>query len=237
MGGPRLTAVGVVVPAHDEEAFVGACLTSVRHAVDVLRSEAPGIAVEVLVVLDRCTDRTAEVVAAQGVTAWPVDAGSVGAARRAGVARVAELLSGHPADGVLVVNTDADCTVPGPWLVDHLALAADHDLVQGWVRPDPADLSAPALSAWLSDNPVDRGSLHGANLGVRLAAYLEAGGFPEVDEHEDLLLVRALKACGARAVSGTTVLTSGRREGRVPGGFAGYLRTLDEGLDHGLDRP
>lgn len=223
---PVVRAVRVVVPAHDEEAHVGACVASVLRAIETLERERPGVSARVVVVLDRCADRTAEVVAAYDVQVVTVSAGCVGGARRAGVGAVAA--AADEAAEVLVVNTDADCEVPSRWLVEHLDLAATYDLVQGEVLPDPADLSAAALTLWRVHNPAGTGSLHGANLAFRLDAYFAVGGFEQVAEQEDLLLVRALKAAGyAAGCGGASVLTSGRRAGRVPGGFAGYLRDLD----------
>lgn len=225
-----IAAVLVVVPAHDEEERIGACLDSVRQAADRVVRDAPGVSVSVVVVLDRCTDRTAAVVGHRpGVTTVAVDHGCVGAARRAGVRFGSDQLGHDPAE-VLVVNTDADCTVPVGWLVDHLALARDHDLVLGEVEPHADEMSPASLALWWDRHPVGRGSLHGANLGVRLDAYERAGGFPEVAQQEDVLLVRALRADGAAVVGGTRVTTSGRRLGRVPAGFATYLAGLDDEL-------
>ncbi|MFC6344030.1 hypothetical protein ACFP8W_18770, partial [Nocardioides hankookensis] len=73
--------------------------------------------------------------------------------------------------------------------------------------------------------------VHGANLGVRLTAYLEAGGFPEVREHEDVALFEAVLRTGRPWVTGTRVTTSARLRGRTPGGFAGYLRALTRESD------
>jgi hypothetical protein len=235
-------AVHVVVPAHDEELLVGGCLVSVLEAAVELRRRHPRVLVDVVVVLDRCTDGTAAVVAelaagrgsgpAEPVVALDVDAGSVGAARRRGLDHVTALdaAAGFDPARVWICNTDADCMVPPDWLVDHVSLARGHDLVQGEVRPVESDLTPVALGVWDERHPAGRGSLHGANLGFRLAAYLAVGGFVEVADQEDLLLVRAMKARGASSVGGTRVLTSGRRESRVPGGFAGYLRGLDDEL-------
>ena len=47
-------AVGVVVPAHNEETLLPACLSALRRAVNIV-----GIPAQVLVVADTCTDQTA----------------------------------------------------------------------------------------------------------------------------------------------------------------------------------
>ena len=71
--------------------------------------------------------------------------------------------------------------------------------------------------------------MHGANLGFRAAAYLQAGGFPDVPTAEDHALVTALAAAGGRVLRtrALTVVTSARREARAPNGFSHYLADLD----------
>lgn len=83
-GPSRFERVGVVVPAHDEQSLLPDCLGALRvAAVRVL------VAVHLLVVVDACTDRSAEVVEAAGfVAALAVWERSVGAARRAGFSRL-----------------------------------------------------------------------------------------------------------------------------------------------------
>ena len=70
--------------------------------------------------------------------------------------------------------------------------------------------------------------VHGANLGFGLDDYLAAGGWSRLGEREDRRLVDALLAAGDLTGAGLDVVTSGRLLNRVPGGFAGYLRTITE---------
>ncbi|GAA1764771.1 glycosyltransferase family 2 protein [Nocardioides hankookensis] len=224
--------VAVVVPARDEGARLGGCLASVAAARAVLQDRRPTLVVDVVVVLDRCTDRSAEIARSAGATCVVVDVGSVGAARRAGVARAAALGADSSTEQVWISTTDADTTVPTGWLVDHVQLAdLGHDLVVGAVHPEPDELSPAGLHAWRSRHAGPDVHVHGANLGVRLTAYLEAGGFPEVREHEDVALFEAVLRTGRPWVTGTRVTTSARLRGRTPGGFAGYLRALTRESD------
>jgi hypothetical protein len=48
-----IRAAGVVVPAHDEQTLLPACLAALRHA-----AEAVSVPVHLLVVADACSDRT-----------------------------------------------------------------------------------------------------------------------------------------------------------------------------------
>lgn len=216
--------VHVVVPAHDEEQLLGRCLASLRAAAEDLDGD---VAVRTTVVLDRCTDGSAEIAASYGADLVAVDAACVGVARAAGVDRVAALAAGHDPRTVLVATTDADSVVPVTWL-RHLRdlVAVGHELVVGAVRPDPADVSGPALARWTSLHHRPAAHVHGANLAFTLAAYERVGGFPPVGTHEDVLLVAAMRSAGCRWTTGTTVLTSGRTVGRAPGGFAAYVGAL-----------
>ena len=71
--------------------------------------------------------------------------------------------------------------------------------------------------------------VHGANLGVRASAYLQAGGFPQEPTAEDHAFVSALTASGCRVLRtrALPVATSARRESRAPHGFSRYLAELD----------
>ena len=69
---------GVVVPAHDEEDLLPACLAALQKAAGQAR-----IPVHLLVVADSCTDGTAVVAADGGAEVMGIRARNVGAARAA----------------------------------------------------------------------------------------------------------------------------------------------------------
>ncbi|WP_200956428.1 glycosyltransferase [Nocardioides sp. Soil777] len=227
-----VAALAVVVPARDEERLLPACLDSLAFAVQSLTDARPTIACRVFVVLDSCVDGTADIVAGRrGVTAVPVAAGRVGAARAAGVEAAAEWARGVDPSRTWVASTDADTVVPPHWLTAQVALAADgHALVVGTVLPDPRDLTDHEHALWRERHVLGDGHehVHGANLGFTLAAYRRVGGFPHLPVHEDVELVRALRASGVSwiAAGGVAAVTSGRREARAPHGFAAYLDGL-----------
>jgi hypothetical protein len=70
--------------------------------------------------------------------------------------------------------------------------------------------------------------IHGANLGVSADAYVRAGGFKPLAFDEDIALVNALKATGARIAwsAAPRVRTSARLDSRACNGFGDYLRFL-----------
>jgi glycosyltransferase involved in cell wall biosynthesis len=214
----RIRAVAVVIPARDEEALVGRCLASVEAA--AVRARARGIRVHVVLVADDCRDRTAEVARAAGVEVIESAAGRVGAARARGVATALAAWDGAD-DELWIACTDADSVVPSAWITSQLALAdAGADVVVGTVRPELDALSPAQIAAWRATRVPGEANGH-----VHADAYVRAGGFPEVAEHEDVDLVARLRGTGVTITASAAgeVLTSGRRDGRTPGGYAGYL--------------
>lgn len=232
MTSPRpVTAVAVVVPARDEEELLPGCLDAITIAAQRVR-----VPVTTVVCLDRCTDRTAEVVAERPeVIGVECAAGVVGTARALGVRTALGHLAGHDHADVWVACTDADSRVPADWLEHQLQLAdGGVDLVLGTVDLVGDDLPPATASRWWHDYSrlVDEAShshVHGANVGVRASAYLAVGGFAPVSAHEDVLLTRAVaRLPGATVVPSVAVpvATSDRLRGRAPEGVSADLRRL-----------
>ncbi len=224
----------MAIPAHNEEALLRRCVTSVTSALAHARRHEPGLRTALVVALDACTDALAA--EAGDVDAIHLDARCVGAARRAAVAAALARLPGMDAAHTWIAMTDADTVVPVEWITHQLELmASGADVVLGTVRPDFADLTARHAAYWRATHQRGRpaGNIHGANLGLRAATYFSAGGVPDLDEHEDVALVGAARALGAdvRASDVHEVVTSGRFEGRTPGGYAAFLRQVHRRLD------
>lgn len=226
-------AVVVVVPVHDEAALLEGCLTALEAAVAAAR-----ITCVVRIVLDACTDASAHIAERHPFPVVRVEANAVGAARASGVRAALAALPHVPPHRVWIANTDADSAVPVNWITLQLELAAaGADVVVGTVRPDFDDLTEEHRRLWLDTHETGRpnGHTHGANLGVRASTYLQASGFGDLVEHEDVRLVEACRAAGAvvTASDAAEVVTSGRFTGRTPGGYAGYLRDQARHLPRG----
>lgn len=215
--------VVVVIPVRNEEELLARCLSSVSSAVAHLASA------HVVVVLDDCDDGSEAIARTFDVELRAIGARSVGAARAIGVAH-GLASSPAPRNRTWIACTDADSEVPVGWLTTQVALAdAGADVVVGTVRPDPADLTHHQLRSWASTRVEGQpnGHVHGANLGLRASVYHRVGGFSLQPEHEDVDLVARVRSDPGVVVVATDradVLTSGRSEGRTPGGYAGYLR-------------
>ena len=153
-------------------------------------------------------------------------------ARAEGVEAAAAWAATVGSRSLWVASTDADSVVPPHWLTAQVGWAAEGiGLVVGTVVPRPGDLSPATLSAWHQRHSTADGHdhVHGANLGFRLDAYRAVGGFPPLHTHEDVRLVAAMAGAAVPTVAtgAVPVVTSGRRTGRAPGGFAHYLAELD----------
>jgi GT2 family glycosyltransferase len=223
-----IEAAGVVVPAHDEETLLPACLMALRRAVN-----AVGIPVQVLVVADTCTDQTAVTARAWGARVLSIRARNVGAARAAGMTELLRLTAGRDPAAFWLVTTDADTVVPPGWLRRQLSYAArGWDVVLGTVEVTDWDEHPPhvpaAFDALYEFEAGPHPHVHGANLGIRASAYLTAGGFRPLRTAEDHALLAAATEAGCPVVqaSDLTVQTSGRRQARAPHGFGHLLRTL-----------
>lgn len=229
MNGP-FWHVGVLIPARDEEELLPRCLRSVRAACKVLPAS---VTVDLVVVVDSSSDRTLEIaqkmVRGMGVVAC-ADLGVAGQARGLAAALALDRYKGDRSRCWLA-NTDADCIVPKQWLASQIALAAaDVEAVAGTVAVDTfrehdAIVEARFRETYLIRQDGWHSHVHAANLGVRADAYLRAGGWHDLATGEDHDLWRRLEAIGARRLSTSRieVLTSGRRVGRAPHGFAEAL--------------
>lgn len=173
------------------------------------------------------------------------DAGSPGAVRT--LAIEAAQRAGGPVDptGVWIFSTDADSTVPADWITGTLAAAGPAVALVGMVELADGHLGPKARAR--HDEIVRRGAaggrdraagereqlahdhVYGANLAVRLDAYLAVGGFSDLPHGEDHELIRRLIQAGVTILCTLTprVRTSDRTQGRATGGLADLLARLE----------
>lgn len=230
----------VVLPALDEEAYIGACLGAIA-------AQDSGEPFAVIVVDDGSRDATVAVARATAREAGlalevvPGPRRGPGPARQAGLDRAARRLiaAGRP-DG-LVASTDADTRVAADWLRRQaLLLRSGVDAVGGWIELDPdeaglleeAVLTRRALRAGQrleivrrSDPAAEHHHFAGASIGLRASTYAALGCELPTDL-EDVALAEALLAAGARVMRSRSigVVTSARRVGRAQRGLAADLR-------------
>ena len=244
----------VVVPARDEEERIGACL----DALGAQSGLEPG-SWEVLLVLDRCRDRTRERALASAAShphlALQLLDGpgqGSGGARAMGMDAACERLHavGRP-DG-LIASTDADTRVAPDWLARQLDLArGGARAIGGRIELCPVEREelnqaviaghrAQSLTRFervLANLPddgsvADHWQFSGASMAVTADTYRAVGGLGESVHSEDEALERALLERGVpieRRLE-VKVTTSPRLDGRASHGLGRLLRTLAEPL-------
>jgi len=196
--------ISVVVPAHQEEAWLGATLQA-------LVGRTP---FEAIVVANGCTDRTANVARAHGARTVETPLAGVSRARNLGAAA---------ATGDVLLFLDAD-TWLAPGALDAIAAVvpprADYGTVR--IRPDRPTLPAVVTTTLLAWGH----RLAGTSLGVLFctrALFARSGGFDErlVAGEDNDLNARLRRLGGRRCYLGRVdAYTSMRRFERL-----GYLRT------------
>lgn len=222
--------VAVLIPARDEEELLPRCLRSILIATAALRALVRS---EVIVVADTSVDRTSQI--ASGIlkshgSVVNVSVGTVGTARRL-AARYVLTRNRGPLSRLWLANTDADCVVPPNWIVNQLRLAESGiEAIAGTINVDSFEEHEPEVAerfrtSYLIAKDGTHTHVHGANLSVRADAYCRAGGWTDLRTAEDHDLWRRLIRTGARTASTARieVVTSGRRVGRAPDGFAAAL--------------
>ena len=210
---PKLT---FVIPAHNEEANIAKCLSSIEAQLKEVRRDA-----EIIVVNNACTDGTKRIASSfKGVTVVDEPNKGLVKARRAG------FLASH---GDLIANVDADTLLTPGWIEKVIKEFGDH--------PDIVALSGPYIYYDLSTvqracirlfyyggyffSLINRfilkngAMLQGGNFIVRRDALLAIGGFntEQFDFYgEDTDLARRLNAVGpVKFMFDLPMYTSGRR--------------------------
>jgi hypothetical protein len=228
----RTSAVGVVLPIHNEEERLGASL----HALGSAMAELPtSLDCRVALMLDTCSDGSPAIARnwsrRHGALLVSCDLGNVGAVRRAGCGA---LLGSWPrlhARHVWLSTTDADSQVPRQWLTAQVAaheagvnLWTGRVAVKDWShhRPDTAQ-------RWTEDYESQSAPIHGTSMGINGQVYLDIGGFDALLTGEDRDLYFRAVAAGVAPHHDATVpvITSARRVARAPLGFAHVLNTLE----------
>ena len=163
----------VVIPAHNEERFIGKCLESAVRASERVRPDR----VEIIVVANRCTDRTAEIAAQFGARVLTNDDKCLSAIRNTGV---------RAANGEIVVTIDADSVMSDDALAEVRAMLASGRYVGGGsrIKFDRMSLGIFCSAVYVAANliPVmlkNRAPVSGGMFWFRKQDFEAVGGFDE----------------------------------------------------------
>ncbi len=192
--------ISFIVPAHNEELWIGKCLGSIRTAMEKLAEPY-----EVIVVDDASTDSTPQIAKQMGARMIRVNHRKISAVRNAGA---------HAASGEVFIFVDADTQVNEP--VVRAALAVLRSGAAGGACVFEFDGVIPLWGRVIHRFAVTLGRLlrlaGGCFLFCTREAYAAAGGFSEqLYAGEDMAFVQALKKVGRFVVPKPTVVTSGRK--------------------------
>jgi hypothetical protein len=207
----------VAIPVKNEEERIGRCLESLAEQTGVEAGE-----VLVVLMLNNCSDRTAETVRALAPRLpfrlhvhhvdLPDPYANAGWARRLAMEAAAQAV----ADDGLILTTDADTVVDVDWIeANRREIAGGVDAVAGYVMADPMELME------LDPGILERGALEWEY--QQLAAELEARMDPEAHD----AWPRHNQNCGASAA---VTAAAYRRIGGLPPKRVGEDRALFEML-------
>jgi len=193
--------ISFIVPAHNEEAWVGRCVSAIRDG-----AESLGEPHEIIVVDDASSDATASIALQQGAQVIRVEHRQIAATRNAGA---------RQAHGNILFFVDADTLTNAPAIQSALrairAGAIGGGCVprfEGWLPwwfrlTEPLIEPAVRLARFLPS---------GTFLFCTRSAFQTAGGFDEnYYAAEEVVFVAALKRQGRFAILAEPVVTSGRK--------------------------
>jgi glycosyltransferase involved in cell wall biosynthesis len=163
--------ISVVIPAYNEERFLPQTLERVHQAVKRLDA-APGRVIEVIVVDNASSDRTAEIALASGARVVPVPEHNIARVRNAGAGA---------ASGELLIFLDADTLVPETVLSRIVQVMDDPSCLGGAVDTDyqPARLLMRAYLRMWRLIGLSFGMAQGALQFCRRDAFSALGGYDE----------------------------------------------------------
>lgn len=202
---PKNPQISVVVPAYNEEDYLEKNLSS------IVSQNFKNF--ELIVVDNVSTDKTSEIAKSFGAKVIFCAKKGVGAARQAGF---------MAAKGAVIATTDADNILPKNWLSTiNKAFEKDKKMVAygGLFRLYSGPFSARIAVKYLAYPvfQIDRvfsgkWSLIAQNMAVKKSAFLEVGGFKDVQMAEDADLAQRLSEAGkVRLDKNFLVYASGRR--------------------------
>lgn len=192
--------ISFIVPAHNEELWIGDCLASIRESMKSVAEQY-----EVIVVDDASTDATSQIASEFGAHIIHVDYRKISAVRNAGV-------RASSGDTLFFVDADTKANVA---VVQEALAAMRSGAFGGGCIPDldgPVPLWAHIIHrvAVLTARVVRL--VGGCFLFCTRDAFQKVGGFSEqLRAGEDIAFVRSLKKQGRFVVPGPAIVTSGRK--------------------------
>ncbi|OPZ09127.1 MAG: putative glycosyltransferase EpsJ [candidate division BRC1 bacterium ADurb.BinA364] len=193
--------VSIVVPAFNEEKWIGECLRSIARA--RLQADPEGAVEEIIVVDNNSNDRTAELARGEGARVVFEPVNQIARARNAGAAAAA---------GDWLLFIDADSTLPANLLAETLSVMRGGKAIGGGALVRfPA--TAPRMALWgaaiWKQLSIRLHWAAGSYIFARADAFREVGGFnQELFFSEEIDLSRRLGRLGRKRGLGFVIIVS-----------------------------
>ncbi|MEM0911276.1 MAG: glycosyltransferase [Pseudomonadota bacterium] len=188
--------ISIVIPAHNEEKYIEKCLASIK-----LQQLPAGVSTEIVVVLNRCTDKTEQIAREYGAKIVHEDIKNISTIRNAGV---------EHASGEWVVTIDADSWMSSGVLSQIAKLACTGLFIGGGVTIRPERYSPGIVASY--GVLLIPAAMMGLSFGLywfRKEDFLALGGF-DTCKHiaEDVDFQCRLKKLGKREGKKLKIITN-----------------------------
>ncbi|MCH5192302.1 MAG: glycosyltransferase [Oscillospiraceae bacterium] len=227
----------VVIPAHNEEKYIGKCLRSVISAAKYVAPDS----VEIIVVANRCTDKTAAIARHYGARVLSNDEKCIASIRNTGV---------KTANGEIVVTIDADSRMTKYSLVEIKSMLQSGSYVGGGTNPrfDRMSVGIAFSSLYVALNLLPTmiksgGYLSGAMFWFYKKDFELIGGFDEsLVSLEDMDFAKRLKKLGVSrgqkygTLKRSYIVTSSRKFNEFGDWYLIKNRKLTKRIFTGKDR-
>ncbi|MBR1750784.1 MAG: glycosyltransferase [Ruminococcus sp.] len=188
-----MKSISVIIPAHNEEKYAARCICSIKAAAKNYGGET-----EIIVVCNRCTDRTAEIAEKHGARVIFNEDRCIAKVRNAGI---------FAAKGDIIVTIDCDNRMTKGTLREIAALLDTGRYIGGGA---PIRFERYSAALFLNDLLCELSffvtGLYCGIFWAERATFEAVGGFVEKKAMEDAATAKALKAYGKRQGKKYTVL-------------------------------
>ncbi|MBR6967477.1 MAG: glycosyltransferase [Ruminococcus sp.] len=226
----------VIIPAHNEEKYIGKCLKAIKAAAKESRDS-----VEIVVVANRCTDRTADIARRFGAVVTENHDKCISSIRNSGV---------RASHGRIIVTIDADSIMARSTFAEIKHFLFSGKYIGGGAVPkfDRMSLGIAVSSAYVALNLIPMmiksgGPLSGTMFWCRRRDFDRIGGFDEsLVSLEDMDFARRLRAlgktCGKKygTLRKSRIVTSSRKFDEFGDWYLLKDRRLTKAIFTGRDR-
>jgi len=177
--------ISVIIPAHNEEKFVARCIDSIKTADSAFDGKT-----EIIVVCNRCTDKTAEIAESMGAKVVANEDRCIALVRNAGI---------KAASGRIIVTIDCDNRMTKGTLAEIYGRINSGEYIGGGA---PIRFDRYSLPLYLNDYMCRAGfavtGLYAGIIWAEKSTFESIGGFADKKAMEDVATVKLIKSFGKK---------------------------------------